>query len=240
MRRSGPSTTRTDTVYGRIRADILAGRLQPGERLKFAPLCEQHRASVGVVRESLSRLAEQGLVRAEPQVGFQVIPISVEDLCDLTAVRVDVEGRALRYSIERGDVAWEVRVIGAHHTLERTPRTPAEDPSRLSDDWVHAHTAFHAALLDGCGSPRLYAIALAVRESAELYRRWSVPLGEESAKRDVDAEHREIRDAAIARDPSRGGTALTVHIERTTELLLAAQKVDLASDDRAGLPSAPK
>ncbi|MGQ4617145.1 FCD domain-containing protein [Nocardia sp. R7R-8] len=223
MSRSRPKTTRTDAVYEQIRADILAGRLSPGTRLKFAPLCEQHRASAGVVREALSRLTEHGLVCAEPQIGFRVIPISVPDLQDLTEVRGDIECLALRYSIERGDIAWESRLIGAHHALQRTPRLLADDPSRLNDEWVALHATFHAVLLEACGSPRLTSIALSLREAAELYRRWSVPLGETHDSRDVAAEHREIFEAAIARDPDRAIDALSKHIRFTTELVLAGQ-----------------
>src|SRR5437764_786576 len=97
--------TRTDEVLDRLRADILDGRFAPGERLKFAPLCQTYDASVGLLREVLSRLAEQGLVLANPQVGFQVTPISVDDLLDLTRTRMDIEGLALRRGIERGDMA---------------------------------------------------------------------------------------------------------------------------------------
>lgn len=238
MSKSASATTRTDTVHATIRADILAGRLPPGSRLKFAPLCEQHQASVSVVREALSRLAEQGLVRAEPQVGFQVTPISVDDLRDLTAVRVDIEGLALRYAINRGDLAWESRLIGAHHALARTPRTLPDDPARLSDDWVRVHADYHATLIEGCGSPRLTAIALSTREAAELYRRWSVPLGEEQTQRDVEAEHREILDATLAHEADRAVAALTAHIERTTALVIAGQQRLAAGNYLGGAVSA--
>ena len=229
MVKTSPPKTRTDDVHDRLRADILGGRWRPGDRLKFTPLCERYGASVGVVREVLSRLAEQGLVRAEPQVGFQVTPISLEDLLDLTTVRVDIEGLALRYSIERGDLAWETGVVAAHHALERTPRRLPDDPARLSDDWVLAHAHFHEALTCGCNSPRLSAIALSVRESAELYRRWSVPIGEWETTRDVDGEHRAILEAAVNRDADAAVTALSAHINLTTQLILQATTKEVDS-----------
>ncbi|MGW6795727.1 GntR family transcriptional regulator [Streptomyces chartreusis] len=220
MDKRASTKTRTDDTYDRLRADILGGHWKPGDRLKFARLSERYGTSIGVIREVLSRLAEQGLVLAEPQLGFRVTPISATDLEDLTAVRVDIEGLALRYSIERGNLDWEARLVAAHHALDRTPRIDPEDPTRLSDEWAVAHARFHDILLSGCGSPRLHSIARSVRDAAELYRRWSVPLGEEKAQRDVEAEHREILNATLDRDADRAVAALTKHISITTQLIL--------------------
>src|SRR5512143_1792260 len=86
VRRMGTSgsLTRSEQVYTRLRADILAGRLLPGSKLRFADLTKRYECSMSVVREGLSRLAEQGLVQSEPQHGFHVSPLSLDDLVDLT------------------------------------------------------------------------------------------------------------------------------------------------------------
>ena len=39
------ATTRTEQVYGQLRADILAGRLTPGARLPFAELGARYASS---------------------------------------------------------------------------------------------------------------------------------------------------------------------------------------------------
>ncbi|WP_244938470.1 GntR family transcriptional regulator [Actinomadura madurae] len=210
-------------MHALLRADILSGRFHPGERLKFTPLCQRYNASVGLIREVLSRLTEQGLVRAQPQVGFEVTPISVEDLVDLTRARVDIEGLALRRSIERAKLPWKSQVIASHYTLEQTPRRDPEDPDRINDAWEVAHAAFHDTLLAGCGSERLYAIARSLRDSAELYRRWSLPLGEIERERDVAAEHRRILDLTVAGQADDAVKALAEHICCTTRLVLEAQ-----------------
>src|SRR5580704_10239777 len=89
--------TRVDDLHMTLRADILAGRLPPGRRLKFPELCALHGVSVGVVREALTRLAEQGLVRSEAHQGFEVVALSLEDLVELTAARIELEGIVARY-----------------------------------------------------------------------------------------------------------------------------------------------
>jgi DNA-binding GntR family transcriptional regulator len=209
--------TRSNAVFDRLRADLLAGRLAPGSKLKLAVLGSRYAASLSVVREALSRLAEQGLVVANPQRGFSVVPLSPEDLTDLTTTRIDVETLAARRSAERGDLAWETALVAAHHTLARTPVVTAGGD--VNEDWIAAHSAFHRALIAGCGSPRLQGIATALRDASELYRLWSTSLAHDE-DRDVAGEHRRLCSLAIARDADGLVVALAAHIQQTTDVLL--------------------
>lgn len=209
----------TEEVHDRLRADILAGVFKPGEKLRFSPLGVEYAASIGVLREALTRLAEQGLVVSEPRIGFTVKPLTRDDLDDLTTVRIDIESIALQRAIDTGDMAWESALVAAHHTLERTPMMTEGKPVRVSDAWERVHANFHRALVAGCGSPRLIAIAETLRNSSELYRRWSQPLDK---NRDVAAEHRAILDATLDRDADRAVASLCAHYERTAEILRAA------------------
>lgn len=210
------SRANTEEVHDRLRADILAGVYAPGEKLRFAPLGTEYSASIGVLREALTRLAEQGLVMSEPRIGFTVRKLSLDDLDDLTMVRGDIEAIALRKAIERGDMAWESALVSAHHTLERTPMMADGKPVRVSDAWERAHANFHRALIAGCASPRLTSIAETLRNSSELYRRWSQPLDQ---NRDVAAEHKALLKAALGRNGDQAATLLRAHYERTATIL---------------------
>lgn len=174
---------------------------------------------MGVVREALSRLVAQGLVQAEPQHGFQVTPIAVEDLRHLTAARCSIETLVLREAIEHGTLEWEGDVLSAHHRLSRRTQMVADDPERFSEEWATAHAEFHATLLAGCPNPRLRAITSALRDSAELYRRWSVPIGHDQS-RDIAGEHAALLQATIGRDTDRAVGLLTEHIQRTSHALI--------------------
>ena len=218
--------TRTDDVHARLRADILSGRLLPGQRLKFPDLAARYEASVGVIREALIRLAERGLVRSEAHLGFQVAPLSEAGHAELSDARLQIETLVLRRAIADGDLAWESRLVAAHHRFERTPRTDPAAPDRPTRDWLMAHAAFHHTLLDGCANRRLLAMANALREEAELYRRWSHPdpaAGPAPADPTLPEEHRELLDAALARDPDRAADALGRLINLTAGLRLHAE-----------------
>lgn len=213
--------TRSEAVYAQVRRDILNGNLHPGEKLGASVLAQEYGVSLSVVREALTRLAEQGLVLSQPQQGFQVVPISREDLLDLTSVRLDIETLALRKSIELGDVEWRSSLVAAHYMLEHTPRyLEDENGERLmNEDWMRAHAAYHDTLLVACGSKRLFEIAESLRDSADLYRRWSEPIGGDRT-RDIAGEHRAILEAVQAGDADVAVERLSAHISHTTNVLL--------------------
>lgn len=217
MPRTANLSSRSDYVFEELRSDLLDGRLAPGERLRLPALAERFGLSMTVIREALTRLAEQGLVLATPKRGFSVIDLSIDDLQDLTYVRVELETLALRASIEHGDMRWETDVVGALHALTQTGQV--NDDGSLNVDWFGRHRDFHRALISGCGSPRLMAITAAERDRAELYRAWARSLAHDDG-RDVRTEHEHIANLALSRDAKTAADALAEHLKRTTRVLV--------------------
>ena len=226
------SLSLTQTAYERLRADLLACRLCPGERLRINDLCVALGVSLSAVREALSRLTAEGLVVAEPQRGFRAAPISDAELRDLTAVRIEIETLCLRRSLAAGDVGWEERLVAAHHRLSRTPARDVDDPHRVAEPWAEAHAAYHAALVAGCDSPWLLRLRGILYAQTERYRRLSVPLAR--MERDLPREHREIMEAALARDVDGACALLASHFELTSTILLDAGQGAVMGDAVAG------
>lgn len=220
MPRDVPFQSLTQLAYERLRADLLACRMRPGERLRINELCRALAVSLGAVREALSRLTSEGLVVAEPQRGFSVAPVSAAELRDLTAVRIEIEGSCLRRAIAAGDVAWEGELVAAQHRLSRTSLREPGDDHRVSEDFARAHAEYHRALVAGCNSPWLLRLRDILYAQTERYRRLSVPLARE--ERDLNREHREIADAALARDADGAVALLASHMGMTTAILLEA------------------
>ncbi len=175
-------------------------------------------ANLSAVREALARLTSEGLVVAEPQRGFRVAPISAEELRDLTGVRAQIEGMCLERAIAVGDVGWESQLVAAFHRLSRTPEREPGDPQRMNEAWSTAHAAYHAALVSACDSPWLLRLRAILYAQSERYRRLSVPLAE--ITRDLNREHQDIMQAALARDAGRARALMTQHLELTTRVLL--------------------
>ena len=64
-------------LYAQLYADILSGRLRPGEPLSETRVAGQHDISRTPVREVFQHLAKEGLLRVIPQIGTFVAPISL-------------------------------------------------------------------------------------------------------------------------------------------------------------------
>lgn len=229
MALSTEKSTLAEEVYDRLRHELLRGDLAPGAKLRINEIAGRYGVSPSVLREALTRLAEQGLIVAMPQRGFAVMELSVGDLEDLTRARRLVEAMALRESIADGDLTWESSVLAAHHRLRRTPMT--NDDGHLTALWAQAHRDFHHVLLAGGRSTRLTGIADSLRDCSDLYIHWSRELAHDD-RRDVAAEHQEIADLTLARDADGAADALAQHIERTTAALVRYAE---ARDDRAGV-----
>lgn len=218
--KSGPAkNTMAIDVRDRMRSDILAARLRPGQRLMFADLSERYGVSVGVTREALTWLSSQGLVQANAHQGYVVTPLSIPGLTELTQTRVLIEPLVLRMSFETGGMDWEGDVISAHHILSRTPPPHGVNPPDevALNQWAEAHSAFHEVLFAACDNKRLLKIVGQLAEEAAMYRRWSVALTLSNPQ--GEAEHRALLESALAGDWKRGGEVLTTHIEHTREML---------------------
>lgn len=207
----------SQVVYADVRADILDGHYAPSSRLSPRAIAARSNVSVSVVREALTRLTEQGLVVATPQFGFSVVPLDVDDLIDITNVRALVEGSALREAIERSDIEYETLVVATHHRLSRTPYWKDEAAHITTDEWAHAHSLFHSALVSGSPSPRLRELAASLRNTAQRYRRW---WDSYTPGRDIAGEHRDLMQAVVDRDADRAVALLTYHLKATTAQLL--------------------
>ena len=216
----GPRTL-TSAVLERLRADILSTKLVPGQKLHIAGLAKQFSVSLTAVREALSRLVADGLVQASDQRGFRVSPVSPADLEDVTRTRIDIEGLALRRSIERGDQAWLGSVEQAFVALSAVPYRHPDDPQTHNEVWIARHRIFHRALVNACGSQWLLGFRDILHEQSERYRRLSIPLAKQ--ERNVGQEHQRILDVTLKRDAKKAVALLTAHLTATTNILLAAK-----------------
>ncbi len=211
------SGSATQTVYERLRANLLGGLYRPEEKLKIAELGSAFSVSPGAIREALARLTAEGLVTAMPQRGFRVAPVSVADLCDLTDMRIEIETKCLRRAIANGDLAWETGVVAAHHRLAATP-IAAED-GKFSLAWSLAHGEFHAALAQACGSTWMMRVRDLLFAHNERYL--DLARKTDGGNRDAAGEHRELMEAALARDTERAVRAMTAHIGKTRDTIEA-------------------
>ncbi|MBP7545525.1 MAG: GntR family transcriptional regulator, partial [Acidovorax sp.] len=182
--------------------------------------------SAGTLREAITRLASDALVATEGQRGFRVAPIAVEELADITNLRVHIETDALRHSMRQGGAAWREALAQAFAALSGLePITPER-----RQQWEGANVHFHEVLLSGHASAWTLRVLRLLSRHTERYRSLAMTLP--GCMRDVHAEHADIYRYALAGHEARAALALEAHIRTTPDLLIAALR-----EGRAILPS---
>lgn len=211
-------------VYRQLRSDIVNCILKPDERLRFDVLRSRYAAGIGTLREALSHLVSDGLVRTEAGRGFRVASVSVQDLMDITEWRVEFEVRAISQSIQRGDDPWEAEVVTSFHMFSLV-EVPARDaPVELLTAWGERHRRFHDSLVSACGSPWLLHFRSVLFEQARRYQVLSMMDSEPRLPR-KDEEHRNLMKAAIERNVERAAQLAEQHIRKTTDYALRQMSV---------------
>jgi len=212
IERTGENEAVGDDGYRRIRSDIVFGRLAPGRKLKLEGLRQTYGVSVSTLREILNRLAAEGFVIAEGGRGFEVAPISIENIKELAELRLLLESHALEVSFANADVEWEGRVVSAHHKLALTERL-MESGIGEPEQWKRYDGEFHQALISNCGSRVLMETHALVFDKyfryqmvAFLYR------GDEPA-----VQHKALLACALKRDAGTAKAILRAHVNNCVE-----------------------
>jgi len=217
IERTEESETIGDDGYRRIRADIVLGRLRPGQKLKLDGLKESYGVSISTLREILSRLASESFVLAEGRRGFEVAPVSAENLKELAELRLLLEGHAMKASFERADMEWEGRVVAAHHKLAATERLMSSGIGE-PDQWKRYDSEFHEELISNCGSRALMETHAAVFDRYFRYQMIALNYrGEEPAR-----QHQALLECALAHDTDRAKSVLFDHVTGCVKHALAA------------------
>jgi len=213
--------TMGEEVYVRLRSDLLAGRLHPGQKLPLRQLSAHYNVGIAPLREALSRLASERLVHFEGQRGYAVAPISLEDLHDLCSLRIDLSCKALRKAIERGDEDWEAEILAALHRLERSAMPESLGDDAAIDEWERRHDRFHHSLISACGSPWLLHFCQTLSDQFQRYRRVIIVeiAGSQDLLTRVRRQHRMIAEAAIARDADKATDILARHFEGSVKIV---------------------
>jgi len=208
-----PGTPLTEQAFALLRQDVIGGHFEAGVKLKLDELQDRYGFSSSPLREALSRLAQEGLVRADERRGFRVAQLSADDLRDITRMRLLIDVQALEDAMAHGDDTWEAHIMAAHHRLDKMESRFSDGPLVLDDTWSRLHKDFHMALLSACTSVRQRTWSESLFDQAERYRRFSAR--HRTTSRRKSEEHRQLMEAVIGRQVEQACALLTDHVQST-------------------------
>jgi GntR family transcriptional regulator, gluconate operon transcriptional repressor len=89
-----------ESIVAALRRAIILCELRPGLHLEEPALAEKFGVSRIPVREALTRLSHEGLVRLEPRRGAFVVGVTESEIHDIYEMRRLIEGHAIRSATE--------------------------------------------------------------------------------------------------------------------------------------------
>jgi len=205
------------SVLDAVRADIIAGVLQPGTRMTEASLAERHGVSRVPVREALRALEAEGFVESRPNVGSRVAQIPVDEADDLFAVREALEmstarraatrARQLFAEESRPEEWWRLRRSLEAILDEGDEAIEVDELERL----VELNERFHLGIAELSGSTTLATLLRQLSRKIE----WLYALDAFSRGKRLWPDHRVILAAIDSGDADRATELMGWHVRES-------------------------
>ena len=220
LRRSRKTPLRAQ-VTAILRNEILSGRVRPGSILYERELAKQLGVSKTPVRESLTVLDHEGLVKTLPRKGYLVNGFTVQDVHNFFDLRVILESGA-------------VELAAARMTDEQLERLTALVPDGNADEGISKrldrNVDLHYSLALLSGNDRLASLIKGLM--AEMRRMIAAGY--------VPEEHEKLIAALKQRDPRRAVEAMRNHINAVREKALHLVPSPPANSERSGKAAAKR
>jgi DNA-binding GntR family transcriptional regulator len=201
---------RAQDVYDRLREDLLALRLVPGERLSERNLERRLGASRTPIREALMRLEGEGLVQ-RGESGLRVAPLDLDELLEAFELRIETEALAVRLACTRADHA-------RLDALQARMDAVLADPS--PDAWYAIGTDYHVELAALSGNRFVHrSVRDAVTRIARA--RWLMA-SSETGRLAAHREHSGILRMIRENRPAEAEAAIRAHIGIVRDSLVSA------------------
>jgi DNA-binding GntR family transcriptional regulator len=191
-----------------LRRRILSGELGPGSPLNQNDLATEFKLNRSQVREALTALAEERLVRMRPYATAVVAPLSLDEFQELHEIRIALEPVLSRLALP---AATRQHILQMRQLID----TMAETADGAT--WLDANDEFHAALYRLANRPWLVQI---VDRARRLNSRYTRVLVVEMNDRHGEQDHRDILGAIEAQDSKALDVHLIDHIKSGHDLVL--------------------
>lgn len=203
-----PPSPRAERAVADLRRRILSFGLRPGESLSERRLEKLLAVSRSPVRQALTRLATEGLVRREGR-SYRVAPIDVEELEELFAYRILLETAAVR---------WAAASASAPALDAIDEVLQAVDDGSSPEEMLARSARVHLGFARACGN-RFVADALAAL-FPRITRARYLELGSAERVRQAGDEHRLILQRVREHRGDEAAAVMRDHLQRTCRRLV--------------------
>lgn len=208
---TAPVTRLADEVYRRLRDDILMGRLRPRDHLVEVDLAARLKVSRTPVRESLQRLATDGLIVSHRR-RWVVYEHTLDEIKDIYEVRMALEGYSARLACQRATNA-QVAALQAffEHRPQKFDRT-------ATAGFVEFNTALHSMITEAANNA--YFQRLADSNRFYSFNNHLATLYDAGDVAESNRQHERILTGIAERDPDLAEQQARRHVEFSLTLIL--------------------
>lgn len=203
-----------DKLYAILKHRVLTCALAPGARIIEKEICSEFGVSRTPLRESLNRLAHEGLMVLAPFKGYSVAPLSVEVFQQMCELRRLLEPEVAALAAARA-TPQDIEVLRANAVLDYTPG----DPNSYIG-YNRANSAFHLALVRSTRNPRLEAVVMGALDLHHRPTYLGLNIGIDAVT--STKEHFAIIDAIESRDAALARRLAHHHIASGEERIITA------------------
>ncbi len=214
MRVARVATSLKQLATDRLRNAILSLRFKPGDRLVERELCESMGVSRALLREVLSQLEAEGLVKIIPHKGPIVAKYSRDEALAIYEVRAALEQEMGRLFALRASLAQRAALSSALGTIEIAYAQPDQTK------WMAAKAEFYGALMAGAKNPMLTEMVKLIHGRVSMLR--ATTMAEPGRLMVSLAELKDIVAAIESGDAAAAGAACRTHVENAAAIAARA------------------
>ncbi|CAM3842697.1 GntR family transcriptional regulator [Bordetella bronchialis] len=206
-----------DGVYDNIYHKLMSLDIAPGSRIPIDVLARELGVSQTPVREALSRLEREGLVRKEHLIGYSAAPQwTRKQFEDLYAFRLLLEPEAARLAA-RNMTPESLRLLETSAADMGHGEAPVDRNTRYSR-FARADANFHDEIMKIAGNDVIRTTLYNLHVHLHIFRlMFHTRVTQEALQ-----EHENLLAAFRANDPDAAYAAMYEHIQRSRDRLLSA------------------
>ena len=217
-----PRKNLTDSIYERLRTDILESAIKPGEKLSEVLLARRFNVSRAPIRDAITKLQQDRLVIVKPQVGTIIMPVSLKKAKEILQIRLLLEPPATQMAA-RNITGQDRRLLREQFAKLARVKNPGEEKKQRL---FETDRLLHNLIWERCGNPEIKAIIEKYLDEMQRVRRSTVELGNRMLP--SEKEMREIYKALLSRQGPRARKAMVTHL---ANILSAVRSISREKDE---------
>lgn len=204
----------SETAYNRLREEILLGNLMPGAVVSERELASRYEMSKTPIREAVTQVCREGLMKRLPGRGYLVSPITIKEIQDLYDMRLILELATVENMVRKPQPEYieKLKQISKIKYIHDQPNSHIV--------FLEANRDFHLTLAEATGNHRLIQTLEGIL--IEMDRLFHLGLRLRDFSSEMRREHEELVAAIEKGDEKAAKESMTNQVINSKNRILEA------------------